>query len=291
MQSATQPDVRLAKRLRALRHTYWPGVKVTQQQIAEALGGGSPLSLSLISSWESLRNPALPTANRLAAYALFFATERSVESDPARLLGEHELTDDERTRRDGLHTELLGLRFPEEPIEVEFQPRKIQSPEADTIGGGTWFFPDQRPIIIVCGSLPGRLRSLMPYADSKNPDLVRAYRLSDLDALIELHGHIRATNPAAEVRILRSEEMDEEDFTSHLVLLGGVDFNSVNRDITRRLVLPVRQQMRPSEKDSGYFSTAEGATFEPVLDQGDGSLVEDVAHFFGGRTPTTLGGP
>ncbi|MEV6848789.1 XRE family transcriptional regulator [Actinoplanes sp. NPDC051411] len=291
MQSATQPDDRLARRLRALRHQHWPGIRVTQQQIAEALGGATPLSLSLISSWESTRRPTIPPASRLVGYATFFASQRSVASDPARLLAENELTEDERVTRDGLHTELLSLRFPEgehyvdEPRQHSSRPLTLSGPLEGTIGGGTWFFPDQRPIVIVCGSLPTRIRERMPFTNPDDPDYVRSYSFADLDALVELHGHIRAVNPAADVRIRRANELDEDDFTSHLVLLGGVDWNPINRDITRRLVLPVRQQMRPSDEDAGFFSTPEGAAFEPVLDADSGSLLEDVAHFFRGTNP------
>ncbi|MDT4994031.1 MAG: hypothetical protein QOH97_3923 [Actinoplanes sp.] len=286
MQPAVPPDARLATRLRALRLEHWTGVRVTQQQIADALG----LSLSLISSWESTRKPVLPPANRLAGYATFFATRRSVESGPAHVLSERELTEDERVTRDGLYTELLSLRFPEEPQVVDdlppFDARRLAlSGPVDTIGGGTWFFPDQRPIVIVTGSLPKRFRERMPYTDTADPDFVRSYIFADLDALLELHGHIRAVNPAADVRICRSEEMDEDDFTSHLVLIGGVDWNPVNRDITRRLDLPVRQQIRSVDEDSGYFSTVDGQTFAPVLDETNGGLVEDVAHFFRGNNP------
>ena len=56
-----------------------------------------------------------------------------------------------------------------------------------------------------------------------------------------------------------------------------------------RLDLPVRQQMRPRDGDPGFFSTAEGATFEPVLDEANGSLLEDVAHFFRGKNPYNAG--
>src|SRR3954452_25414264 len=115
MQPVESMDARLARRLRALRLEHWPGVKVTQLQIAEALGGDTPLSLSLISSWESTRRPVLPPANRLSGYATFFATQRSLESEPARLLSERELTEEERVTREGLYAELLSLRFPEEP--------------------------------------------------------------------------------------------------------------------------------------------------------------------------------
>lgn len=290
MPPAEQPDARLARRLRALRHQQWPDLKVTQQQIAEALGGESALSLSLISSWESTRKPVLPPASRLAGYATFFASRRSVESDPARLLTEHELTEDERVTRDALHTELLGLRFPEGQTYAD-APGSIgaRSPALPGSAGeardGTWSFPDQRPIIMVCGSLPRRIRERMPFTDAKDPDYVRSYGLADLDALLELHGHIRAVNPAAEVRICRSEELDEDDFTSHLVLLGGVDWNPINRDITRRLGLPVRQRKRSDDEDAGLFSADDGATFAPVLDEANGSLLEDVAHFFRGRNP------
>lgn len=281
-------DVRLARRLRALRLQQWPGLKVTQQQVAEALGGDSPLSLSLISSWESTRRPIPPPASRLSGYATFFATPRSVESTPARLLGERELTEEEQGLREALYAELLSLRFPDEPQYVDDpvvapRPVTIAGP-VDTIGGGTWFFADQRPIIIVAGSLPRRLRQQMPFTDPRDPDYVKSYMLADLDALLELHGHIRAVNPAADVRVSQANEMGEDDFTSHLVLLGGVDFNPVNQDISRRLKLPVRQQMRPSDEDAGFFSTEDGERFEPVRDQ-DGSLLEDVAHFFRGRNP------
>ena len=282
MHPAALPDARLARRLRALRHHHWPDLKVTQLQIAEALGGDSPLSLSLISSWESTRKPVLPPANRLAGYATFFATRRSVRSDPARLVSEKELTDEEIVTRDGLHSELLSLRFPEEAPDVD----DSGAPGFGTgLIGGTWLFPDQRPVVIVCGSLPKRFRERMPFTDTKDPDYVRSYSLADLDALIELHGHIRAVNPGVQVHIRRPDEVDEDDFTSHLVLLGGVDWNPINQDVTRRLELPVRQQIRPQDEDSGYFSTAQGEPFEPRLDDSNGSLVEDVAQFFRGISP------
>ena len=245
----------------------------------------------MISSWESIRKPVIPPASRLAALATFFASRRSIESEPARLLSEQDLTEDERVVRHQLHTELLSLRFPEVPQYVDdpaaFAARALPLAGSveETIGGGTWFFPDQRPIVMVCGSLPRRFRERMPFTDAKDPDYVRSYSLADLDALLELHGHIRAVNPVAEVRICRSEELDEDDFTSHLVLIGGVDWNPINLDITRRLELPVRQQMRPSDGDPGFFSTADGTVFEPVLDEANGSLLEDVAHFFRGKNP------
>ena len=43
---------------------------------------------------------------------------------------------------------------------------------------------------MVSGSLPRRFRERMPFTDPKDPDYVRSYSMADLDALIELHGHI-----------------------------------------------------------------------------------------------------
>ena len=39
----------------------------------------------------------------------------------------------------------------------------------------------------------------MPYTDVDEPDYIELLTYSELDALFELHGHIRATNPANQV--------------------------------------------------------------------------------------------
>jgi Helix-turn-helix domain len=71
------PRLLLARRLRMLREEHWPGMKVSQPQLARALGKGKPLSAALISSWESQTNPAIPPLPHLHAYATLFATRRS----------------------------------------------------------------------------------------------------------------------------------------------------------------------------------------------------------------------
>ena len=64
---------------------------------------------------------------------------------------------------------------------------------------------------------------------------MRSYNYADLDSIIELHGQIRATNPTAQVNIRATNELEEDDYTAHLVVLGGVDWNPVARDFLRRL--------------------------------------------------------
>jgi hypothetical protein len=69
------PRLLLARRLRALREEQWPDLKITQLQLGQALGGEKkPLSVPLISSWESQTNPKIPPYFRLEGYAQLFAT-------------------------------------------------------------------------------------------------------------------------------------------------------------------------------------------------------------------------
>src|SRR6185369_5274450 len=80
------PRLVLARRLRALREEQWPDLKITQAQLGEALGGGKPLSVPLISSWESRENPKIPPLPRLARYAQLFATRRSADGGKLHLI-------------------------------------------------------------------------------------------------------------------------------------------------------------------------------------------------------------
>jgi hypothetical protein len=131
----------------------------------------------------------------------------------------------------------------------------------------------------------------MPYADPQNPDYTEMYTYADLDALVELHGHIRAVNPITTVNIRLAHALQPDDLLTHLVLLGGVDWNVATRDLLARLHLPVRQISRLEE--DAYFEVAHGERpdrFRPVfVDSDTGSvLFEDVAHFFRGRNPFNI---
>ncbi|KJK45111.1 hypothetical protein UK23_27130 [Lentzea aerocolonigenes] len=271
MPSAEDPALRLAGRLRSLRTTSQTGKAIAQRQLAEALG----VSVPLLSSWERRHDPVLPPEHRLAAYATFFATARSVERQPFRIIAQ--LTCDEQAVRDSLLAELTGLRESAErgiPIEVA-------SPFADDL----WRFPATQDITIVCAELPDRLLTQRPFTDPEDPDYAELYRYSDLDSLLELHGHIRALNPSSNVQVRSGASSLEPDrYTGHLVLLGGVDWNQVTAGVLHRADLPVRQQNRAEDSDVTGFEVAErGAltTFRPVLrNQGYRKvIVEDVAHF------------
>ncbi len=96
MTTVQDPALELARRLRALRKQGWPGKRITQEQLGEAFD----VSVPLISSWERPRDPVAPPEHRLEAYATFFATSRSVERKPFRLLALSQLTEDEQVLRE-----------------------------------------------------------------------------------------------------------------------------------------------------------------------------------------------
>ena len=289
MQPVGDPTRALARRLRALRLQHWPDITITQPQLAAALGGRKPISVSLVSSWESPKSPVIPPTERLTAYATFFASRRSLADAGFRLLDEDELTDEERTRRDELEQELLGLR--EAAVRGSEIGTQVQVTEKGyPIGGGFWRYGDKKTITVVCAQLPEDMLRGMPYADPDAPDYTELYAFADLDALVELHGHIRAVNPANEVVIRSATALSQDDYTTHLVVLGGVDWNTAARHLLRVLDVPVSQVPRLTDDTDGCFEVNEGGQIErfaPTLAK-EGprqTLVEDVAHFYRGVNP------
>jgi hypothetical protein len=278
--SSDDPPAVLARRLRALREKGVAGQTITQSQLAEALSDWESASVPLISSWESRRNPKVPPGNRIEAYAAFFATERSVQSEPFHLIEVAEFTSKERARHDSLLHELTLLR--NEALRYQESPGE----PIDSL----WTFPPNQDVTIICATLPEALRAQMPYANPASPDFIKLYRFTDLDALLELHGHIRASNPSTHVNIRTPAERMADAYTAHLVVLGGVDWNPITRDLLRRIELPVRQVARDEPNDSGGFEVHENQkrqVFKPdvrVYDD-ESILFEDVAHFYRGPNP------
>jgi hypothetical protein len=294
----------LARRLRELRDI-WPDVAVTQSHLARAFGGAKPLSVPLISSWESRANPKIPPASRLMSYAAFFATRRSMaDSERPRLLSDEELTDAERVTKAELSAELSRLRAAAlggtwaRPVPGRVSvagPPPVMSPateavlreEAENIeslNSGLWRFLDGRPITIVCAQLPDEMLRRVPYSDPRDPDYVALTRFADLDAFVELHGHVRAANPGSTVNFRTTKDLNPDDYTTHLVLLGGVDWNEATHSLSSELGLPVVQIADWNAPEGPYFEargTGAPQRFHPVLrGSGEGRVLhEDVALF------------
>jgi hypothetical protein len=213
----------LAKRLRELRLSGFPGVRLTQAQLARALSQDEPVGTSTLSSWENAETPALPPPGRLRAYALFFATERSLEGWP-HLLPADQLDPAEEQKRHALEKDLLQLR------------------EAGTDGSNLdrrfWHF--DAPITVICSDLrQSDALELGPLSDEDNPNFADLYSYGDLDALLELYGHLRATNP--DLLVTPGRRPTAAELTNHLVVLGGIAWNDVTRRLNEMSSLPVKQ--------------------------------------------------
>jgi hypothetical protein len=153
-----------------------------------------------------------------------------------------------------------------------------------------WYFPSDEPVTIACSPLPDHLRNRASLDDPRDPDYVELLSYGDADALLHLHGHLRALNPDLEVRFSATTELHPSDYSNHLVALGGTDFNMVTRDVLSTSQLPVRMPLRMGDTDwIGVETFADGKVlkFAPRLDNVYGARIlhEDVILFFRGVNP------
>ena len=260
---------RLADRLRELRTSGWPAGPLTQPALARALG----VSVPLISSWE---HGTEPPVERLETYARVFAQVSPPAGSP-RVPGIEDLSEPEKRNYESLRSELIRLR----------------DNASDSVAQHPLQFPAGQAITIVCSELPERLRSKLGYAGSNDPDYIASYRFADLDALIELLPFVQRLNPTSEITVGVDADLTADDYTAHLIALGGVDFNAITAAALTDLThVPVSQLTRPEDQDTGGFSVHSGSPDErvdlrPVLrDKGETStLREDVAHFLRAPNP------
>jgi hypothetical protein len=232
MQPASPAAKQLAQRLRNLRMQQWPDVRLTQEKLAVAFNAEEPLTPVTVSSWESQSSPKTPPPHRLLAYARFFATRRSVAADP-KLLPLDGLTEAERAAYEDLRTELLGLRRRAVGEDDEEEPTT----------GRSWLFNDAGRVTFICAKLPDDQTG--PLADPSNLNYTELQAYADLDALMELHGHIRAENPRMTVYFKIPSEVQPDDLTGHVILLGGVVWNDITKELSEMAGLPVRQVPDP----------------------------------------------
>jgi hypothetical protein len=241
----------------------------------------------------------MPPTTRIEDIATFFASPRSFDGKVGRLLSPDEMTAQESAAREKLLQELTRLRS--EALDSRSGSRPptgipgAAQERARSLNAGPYRFGDGQRIIIVCAWLPPEMLERMPYTDPMDPDFIELYRYSDLDALLELYGHLRATNPGSFVAFRAAGQLESNDYSGHLVSLGGVDWNEATSSAIERLQLPVKQVSRLLVKQvSGSEDDATGdACFEvkdknghsvihrPRLDESRGRKIlrEDVALF------------
>jgi hypothetical protein len=233
VQPASQEARKLAWRLRQLRQHQWPDARLTQDMLAKALSSEGKLASATVSSWESATSPKLPPRHRLGAYARFFATRRSIEA-PLKLLPFESLTPDEQTTCKQLEDELLRLRS---------SAAEDSAKEEVTFSGRSWHFTDDGPVTLVCAELPPDQTG--PLAVPSDPNYTELQAFADIDALMELHGHIRAENPQMLVHFRIPDDVGHDDLTGHIILIGGVVWNEITERLSEEARLPVGQFHRP----------------------------------------------
>jgi len=297
------PRLALSRRLRALREEHWRDRRITQHQLAQALGGAKPLAVPLISGWESATNPKVPAMRWIEQYAAVFATTRSFEGPLPHLIAAAEMTSEERRGMDELRQELTQLR--NDAMRAQYEVGSPSGPAARSFSGsgtavagegqmtrsiqsGPWRFGEGQVITLVCAQLPPELRAKQIYADPDDPDYIALYTYTDLDALVELYGHLRAANPLSRVDIRLAHELTPDVYSSHLVSLGGIDWNMTTRSVLRDLRLPVRQVANWGgvEDDDVYFEVEDEdrrkSQHRPIFEKspdGRNILLYDVALF------------
>lgn len=195
---------------------------MTQRAVADALGGDRPLSPALISSWES--GKAIPAEKWLVRYA-------KVCGGPGKRPGD-------AASAEALETELLALR-----ANAYYREQRAGQDGPGQVLGSFWRFPDEWPIRIIGTPMFARVLEKLDYASPLHPNYIESLRNADIDASIELFGHVRAANPSSDVRFLTDRALQRDDLTGHLILLGGADTSLTGRSplgwFIRRLDLPI----------------------------------------------------
>jgi hypothetical protein len=264
--------VRLARALRDLRESTWPENVLTQAQLAKALSSEGRVAAATLSSWESATNPRTPSVARISAYARFFCTPRSLEGEP-HLVSEDQLTPVELDRFQDLESQLLELFHPED--------RKARRS----------FQFEAGPVIVICPTAPTGLQG--PLADELDPNFTKMRQYGDLDALIELYGHLRAENPTLDVFHRLASDVVSDDFSSHVILLGGIGWNKVTRRFQSAISQVPITQTAVDDLDRGEIFLVETPDrtktklFYPEYeDLGDGKeLIADVGYVARLRNP------
>jgi transcriptional regulator with XRE-family HTH domain len=257
----------LARKLRELRELRWSDYTLTQAALAKALGGDVPLGSSTISSWENPDSGITPNARRLAAYATFFATRRSIDGGDPRVLPEGELDDAERAERDKLLAELVALRE---------GPPSTQPTSAGMQERSSWWFPDLAPVRLICGRPPAEVKH--PYALETSPNYIALLSFADTDAMVELFGHVRAMNPASDVRFMLADDAKADDLTGHVVLLGGLGSTQMAGWFNLRVEIPVAQVVNDKSVKDGdpFVLTTDGKRQRLVPTFSEEELIEDI---------------
>lgn len=253
---STQAQQALAQRLRQLR----TDADLSQKEVGALLDPDKPLTVAAVSSWEKGK---LPPHNRLKAYALLFGASATPDTLPAI----DDLGPDVRGAVEDLRSELESLHR-----QASSAGRDLARPN------NIWTFRDEHTVTIVCARLPAE--DCGPYADPARDNYVQLHTFADVDALVELFGHLRAANPLSDVTFVAADKFEADDATGHVILLGGVVWNEVASQMCESLDLPVAQERDPDDPEREIFVHRELGIepryHRPTRRDGTGPLLQDV---------------
>lgn len=262
----------LASRLRTLRETAFD-VKLTQDQLAAALGVDRPLSGAAISTWENAEIDKWPSARRIVQYALIFSTPQSLGPTP-HVPEESTLDKRELVRFQQLRAELLELRE-----GAEREAKRERATPGPAGGYELWHHERTEKLFVVAPELPPSER--MPYADERNVNYIRLARYGDLDAFFEMF--VALTRMGYANLSHRSAREHGIGTARNLVLIGGPDFNPLTRTFLHLLNLPI--QHATSAGGAAGFVLADGTPVQPtVIDESQ--VIEDIGLFVRATNPT-----
>jgi hypothetical protein len=203
----------------------------------------------------------------VTAYAQFFATRRSL-GPPAALVPPDSFTSEEQAA----HEELL-----ERLLQLHAAARGGAAPEAPTVARRNWHFADTGPLTLVCAKLPQEEAGNL--ADPGNPNYTQLAGFGDLDAMVELHGHVRAENPGMGVFYKPAPDVKADDLSGHVVIIGGIGWNDVMKRLIDLSQLPVRQEEDPTVPTGEIFLTQADQgqrKYLPQWSEQTGALMVDV---------------
>ena len=268
----------LASRLRELRERSFE-VRLTQDQLAAALGDGKPLSSAAISTWENGEIDKRPTESRIVQYSLIFSTPRSLEPAP-HLPTESRLDKSARARFHELRAELLALRE-----GAEQEARRERSEPAPFDSNAIWHHDRAEKLFVVAPELPATEQP--SYARPDSPNYVRLARYADLDAFFEMYNSL--TRLGYHNLSHRSAAEPGIGSARNLVLIGSPSWNGMTRVFMHLLRLPITQSMEPDGKPD-FFTTSDGSSALPtVIEPGGGhrQVIEDVGLFVRATNPNS----
>jgi hypothetical protein len=105
---------------------------------------------------------------------------------------------------------------------------------------------------------------------------------------MELHGHVRAENPTATVHFKTPPEIERDDLTGHLILLGGVGWNEITGRLSEMAKLPITQVndlLETGEIFAVEVAGAERQFWPEWADEGKTILASDVGMLARVRNP------